>query len=118
MFSTSTAASLLLGGSLVTALAVLTGCDAGSGDAADLVLRNGHIVTVDDTNPEAQALAAKDGRIVALGSDADIEEYIGSDTEVIDLEGMTAIPGLIEGHGHFMGVGNANLQLNLMDVAN
>ena len=118
MFSTSTAARLLLGGSLVTALAVLTGCDAGSGDAADLVLRNGHIVTVDDTNPEAQALAAKDGRIVALGSDADIEEYIGSDTEVIDLEGMTAIPGLIEGHGHFMGVGNANLQLNLMDVAN
>ena len=118
MFSISTAPRLLLGGTLVATLAVLTGCDAGSGDAADLVLRNGNIVTVDDTNPEAQALAAKDGRIVALGSDADIEEYIGSDTEVIDLEGMTAIPGLIEGHGHFMGVGNANLQLNLMDVAN
>ena len=118
MFAISAAPRLLLGGTLVATLAVLTGCDAGSGDAADLVLRNGNIVTVDDANPEAQALAAKDGRIIALGSDADIEQYIGSDTEVIDLEGMTAIPGLIEGHGHFMGVGNANLQLNLMDVAN
>ena len=118
MFAISAAPRLLLGCTLVATLAVLTGCDAGSGDAADLVLRNGNIVTVDDANPEAQALAAKDGRIIALGSDADIEQYIGSDTEVIDLEGMTAIPGLIEGHGHFMGVGNANLQLNLMDVAN
>ena len=118
MFSISTAPKVLLGGTLVTVLAVLAGCDAGSNDAADLVLRNGNIVTVDDANPQAQALAAKDGHIVALGSDADIEQYIGSDTEVIDLEGMTAIPGLIEGHGHFMGVGNANLQLDLMDVAN
>jgi predicted amidohydrolase YtcJ len=105
-----------MGGTLVAALAVMTGCE--SGDEADLVLRNGNIVTVDDANPTAQALAAKDGRIVALGSDADIEQYIGSNTEVIDLDGMTAIPGLIEGHGHFMGVGNANLQLKLGDVAN
>ena len=118
MFSISTAPRLLLGGTLVATLALLTGCDAASGDAADLVLRNGNIVTVDDANPEAQALAAKDGRIVALGSDAEVEQYIGPDTEVIDLDGLTAIPGLIEGHGHFMGVGNANLQLNLMDVAN
>jgi hypothetical protein len=107
---------LLKGGLLFAALAVLAGCE--SGEEADLVLRNGNIVTVDDANPEVQALAAKDGRIVALGSDADIEHYIGSDTEVIDLDGMTAIPGLIEGHAHFMGVGDANLQLNLMDVAN
>ena len=116
MFSTSMTSRLLKGGALVAALAVLTACE--SGDEADLVLRNGNIVTVDDANPEAQALAAKDGRIVALGSDADIEQYIGSNTEVIDLDGMTAIPGLIEGHGHFMGVGSANLQLKLGDVAN
>ncbi len=116
MFSTSMTSRLLKGGALMAALAVLTACE--SGDEADLVLRNGNIVTVDDANPEAQALAAKDGRIVALGSDADIEQYIGSNTEVIDLDGMTAIPGLIEGHGHFMGVGSANLQLKLGDVAN
>ncbi len=116
MFSNSMTSRLIMGGTLVAALAVMTGCE--SGDEADLVLRNGNIVTVDDANPTAQALAAKDGRIVALGSDADIEQYIGSNTEVIDLDGMTAIPGLIEGHGHFMGVGNANLQLKLGDVAN
>ena len=116
MFSNSMTPRLLRGGTLVVALALLTGCE--SGDEADLVLRNGNIVTVDDANPEAQALAAKDGRIVALGSDSDIEQYIGSNTEVIDLDGLTAIPGLIEGHAHFMGVGNAHLQLNLMDVAN
>ena len=116
MLSASMTQRLLKGGVLFAALAVLAACE--SGEEADLVLRNGNIVTVDDANPEVQALAAKDGRIVALGSDADIEQYIGSDTEVIDLAGMTAIPGLIEGHAHFMGVGDANLQLNLMDVAN
>ncbi len=116
MFSNSKAPRLMKCGIVVAALAVLTGCE--SGDEADLVLRNGNIVTVDDANPAAQALAAKDGRIVALGSDADVEQYIGSNTEVIDLDGMTAIPGLIEGHAHFIGVGDANLQLKLMEVPN
>ena len=90
----------------------------GDRDAADLVLINGHIVTVDDDNPTAQAIAIKEGKILALGSDADIDEFLGSRTEVIDLEGQTAIPGFIEGHAHFNGVGQAQLQLNLMNVAN
>ena len=85
---------------------------------ADLVLMSGKIVTVDESNPEAQALAAQDGRIVAIGSDAEIESYIGPDTEVIEIGGAIAIPGFIEGHGHYMGVGQSTLQLNLMDVAN
>ncbi len=90
----------------------------GDRDAADLVLINGHIVTVDDGNPTAQAIAIKEGKILALGSDADIDEFLGSQTEVIDLEGQTAIPGFIEGHAHFNGVGRALLQLNLMNVSN
>ncbi len=118
MFLTSTALRRLFGGALLVGLAIATACDTGPDDDADLVLMNGNIITVDDASPRAQALAAKDGRIVALGSDTDVEQYVGSDTEVIDLEGMTAIPGFIEGHGHFMGVGEANLQLNLMHVAN
>ncbi|MDH3270551.1 MAG: amidohydrolase [Gemmatimonadota bacterium] len=85
-------------------------------DAADLVLLNGNIVTVDESLPQAQALAARDGRIVALGSDADVEGLIGDDTEVIDLDGRFAMPGFIEGHAHYMGVGQAQLQLDLMDV--
>ena len=103
-------------GTLVALVALATACSVD--DPADLVLRNGNIVTVDDENPEAQALAVRDGRIVAVGSDSEIDAYVGSETEVIDLEGKTAIPGFIEGHAHFMGIGNANLQLNLMDVAN
>ena len=90
----------------------------GDRDAADLVLINGNIVTGDDANPTAQAIAIKEGKILALGSDADIDEFLGSQTEVIDLEGQTAIPGFIEGHAHFNGVGQAQLQLNLMNVTN
>ena len=101
---------------LIALLALSTACSVD--EPADLVLRNGNIVTVDDANPEAQALAVRDGRIVAVGSDSEIDAYVGSETEVIDLEGKTAIPGFIEGHAHFMGVGNANLQLNLTEVAN
>ena len=88
------------------------------GDAADLVLTNGHIVTVDDDNPTAQAIAIRDGEILAVGNNSEINEFIGFQTEIIDLEGQTAIPGFIEGHAHFTGVGRAQLQLNLMNVAN
>ena len=95
------------------------GCDAApSGEAADLVLMSGRIVTLEASQPEVQALAARGGRIVALGSDAEIEEHVDEDTRVIDLGGQLAIPGFIEGHGHYMGVGRATLQLDLMDVAN
>ena len=83
---------------------------------ADLVLTNGRIVTVEESAPEAQALAARGGRIVALGTAADVKPYIGPNTQVIDLQGQLAIPGFIESHGHFTGVGGAQLQLNLMNV--
>ena len=103
----------------LVAVVAACGSDSGSADpseAADLVLLNGTIATVDETQPSAQALAAKDGRIVAIGSDADVEGFIGEDTEVIDLEGRFAMPGFIEGHAHYMGVGQSKLQLDLMNV--
>ena len=90
----------------------------GDSDAADLVLTNGNIVTVDDGNPTAQAIAIREGKILAIGSAVAIDEFVGRQTEIIDLEGQTAIPGFIEGHAHFNGVGQAQLQLNLMNVAN
>ncbi len=83
------------------------------GEPADLVLRNGRIVTVDDARPEAQALAARGGVIVAVGSDEEIRSFIGSSTRVIDLAGALAVPGFIEGHGHFMGIGEAEMRLKL-----
>ena len=83
---------------------------------ADLVLTNGRIVTVDDGRPEAEAIAISKDKIQALGSAADIKPMIGPATQVIDLQGQLVIPGFIESHGHFSGVGGAQLQLNLMNV--
>jgi len=83
---------------------------------ATLVLRNGKIVTVDASLPEAQAVAIRGDRIVAVGTDQAIRPYVGPATQVIDLRGQLAIPGLIESHGHFMGFGQSKLTLDLMDV--
>src|SRR3954465_15436811 len=83
---------------------------------ADLVLTNGHIVTVDDARPEAEAMAISGARGQALGGTGDIKPMIGPNTKVIDLQGQLAIPGFIESHGHFSGVGGAQLELNLMSV--
>ncbi|MCG8469856.1 MAG: amidohydrolase [Gemmatimonadetes bacterium] len=80
---------------------------------ASLVLRNGKVATLDDAMPEASGLAAREGRIVAVGTDEEVAEWIGEGTEVIDLGGRLAIPGFIEGHGHFMGLGNARMILDL-----
>lgn len=83
---------------------------------AELVLRNGRLVTVDDRLPDAQALAASGGRIVAIGSNAEIARYTGPSTRVIDLGGQLAIPGFIEGHGHFAGIGENRVNLDLMST--
>jgi predicted amidohydrolase YtcJ len=99
------------------ALVIATGCAPGTpgtdAEPADLVLTNGKIVTVDDARPEAEALAVRDGRIVALGSRDEIAAYVGDETEVIDLDGRLALPGFIEGHGHFTGLGDARMILDL-----
>jgi len=83
---------------------------------ADLVLRNGKIVTVNTTTPVAQAIAVRGDRISALGSDGDARQWIGPQTRVIDLHGMLAIPGFIEGHGHFTGVGEFRISLDLREA--
>ena len=83
-------------------------------EPATLVIHNGKIVTVDGARPEAQALAVRGDRIVAVGTEADIKPYIAASTRIIDLKGALAVPGIIESHGHFTGVGQARLQINLM----
>jgi hypothetical protein len=85
---------------------------------ADLVLRGGKIVTVDQARPEAQALAVNGDTIVALGSNQDIQRYIGPGTRVIDLKGALAVPGFIDAHVHFTGVGEAARNLKLGTARN
>ena len=82
-------------------------------DKAELVLRGGKIVTLDDRQPTASALAVGHGRIIALGEDDDVSKFIGAETRVIDLDGRLAIPGFIEGHGHFVGLGRSKMILDL-----
>lgn len=101
---------------LILCLSLWTGC--AKKEAADLVLMNGKLVTVDDTLPEAQALAVKGDIILAVGTNEDIKPYIAKETQVIDLEGRPAIPGFIEGHGHFTGLGRSKMVLDLMHVQN
>ena len=86
-------------------------------EPATLVLRNGKIVTVEDKMPEAQAIAIRGDRILALATtDAGIQRYIGPATKVIDLRGQLVIPGLVESHGHFMGFGQSKMTLDMLDV--
>ena len=83
---------------------------------ADMVLRNGHVVTMDSTTPTGQAIAVSGDTVVAVGSDSAIQRYVGPHTKVIDLEGHLAIPGFNESHGHFTGLGQTLTELRLMGV--
>src|SRR5215471_9705742 len=80
---------------------------------ADLVLKNANIYTVDDSKPHAQAVAVKGDKIVFVGSDAEVQSYIGPNTRVLDLKGATVVPGLTDSHYHFLGVGARELTFNL-----
>jgi len=88
------------------------------GQAADLVLRNGKLITLEQTTPEAQAMGARGGKIVAIGTNQAVARLIGPGTRVIDLHGRLAIPGFIEGHGHFTSLGASKMMLDLRDAKN
>ena len=85
-------------GSLSILLAVFSSCTSAVPDvlAPETVLHNGKIVTVDEDFSIAQAVAIKDGRFVAVGSDSEILALSGANTEVVDLEGKTVLPGFNE----------------------
>ena len=83
---------------------------------ADLVLRNGFIATVDPVIGNVTAMAINDYSITAVGSDQEINKFIGTDTEVIELDGRFVMPGFIEGHGHYMSLGRSKQILDLNDV--
>jgi len=80
---------------------------------ADLILRGGNIVTMDEAVGNVEALAARDGVVIAVGTNAEIEALTGPDTQVIDLNGRTAIPGFIEAHAHFTGIGRSLMNIDL-----
>jgi len=87
-------------------------------EAADLVLFKGVVATVDEANPTAEAIAIKNGKISFVGSSNNAKSYIGDKTEVIDLQGKFVMPGFIESHAHFLGLGKAKQILDLREAKN
>ncbi|WP_165314129.1 amidohydrolase [Vibrio ziniensis] len=81
---------------------------------AQTIYIGGDIVTVNDTAPTAEALAEKNGRILAVGKESDVMKLRDSNTKVINLNGKTLIPGFIDGHGHVFNTGIQALSANLL----
>lgn len=82
--------------------------------AAQAVYKNGTILTVDGKDTVAQAVAVREGKVVAVGTSAQIDAYVGAATQVVDLAGKTMIPGIYDAHSHFTFTGtNAKFEANL-----
>src|SRR5262245_49866767 len=81
--------------------------------AADIVFKNGNIYTVNEDLPKAEAIAAKYGKIVFVGSNADVKRFEVKGVKVVDLKGATVVPGMVDSHYHFSGVGFREMNLNL-----
>jgi predicted amidohydrolase YtcJ len=92
----------------------LVTCQSPEKIVADLLLTNAVIATMNDAMPSAQVLAIKDGRILAVGGEELAREFRGDSTKVLDLGGKFVMPGFIEAHGHFSGLGSSLQNLNFL----
>lgn len=90
----------VVGSSIILTAASCSVLGIDSGHAADTIVRNAKIYTVDDSRPWAEALAVGDGRITFVGDESDIEKYIEDDTRIIDAEGQLLLPGFVDSHNH------------------
>ena len=98
-----------------TLLTLLTACRAADPTTtADAIYHGGTIITVNDSAPSAEALAVKNGLIVAVGAKADILKLQGDSTTVVDLAGKTLIPGFVDAHSHFSVIGLQAIAANLL----
>lgn len=95
---------------------IIASCSGPNKTAATLLIYGGPIYTVDSTQTKVEAVAIHADTIVFAGKLTDAEEYKNDQTQIIDLKGKTMTPGLIEGHGHFMGLGYNELNLDLMNT--
>jgi len=109
-----------LGLALVASLVVVASVRAATPGppSATLVLRHATLWTGVGSGTEAGSVALLHGRIVAVGHDSEVAQWIGADTEVIDLDGAMAVPGFIDNHVHFSSAARLLLGVNLLDVDN
>jgi len=90
-----------------SAVVALMSCANKAEAGADTVYLNGKVITADKAFSIAQAMAVKDGRFVGVGSSAEMQKYVAANTRVVDLQGKTVIPGLMDSHSHMNGAGTA-----------
>ena len=83
-------------------------------DAADIIFVNANVITMNEDQPGAKAIAIKDGKILAVGSQRHVKKHKGDETVMRDLEGQTVTPGFIDGHGHMGMVGMVGMAANLL----
>jgi predicted amidohydrolase YtcJ len=88
-----------------------------SADAADIIIKNGTIYTATDSQPTAKFVAVTNGRISYVGDDENAIP-LNDSTQTIDLNGQTLTPGFIEGHGHILGIGYNEMNIDLLNVQN
>ncbi len=96
------------------AVCVLAALNLAVVQARDLVVRNGVVLTMNDSMPRAGAVAVRDGYILAVGSEADALGAVADDHDSIDLGGKTLLPGFVDSHGHAFGVGLQASVANLL----
>lgn len=106
---------LVMVGCIALVYGLLTAGHATAATTADMVIRNGKVITVDSNFSVKQAVAIKDGRILAVGTDKEIEPFVGAGTKVLDLKGKAMLPGIIDSHGHYVwnAATNPPLAINL-----
>lgn len=102
-------------------LATITACGGGDDgpsaeQAADKVFINATVLTVNAQDAQAQAIAVKDGKVLRVGSLADVKAVQGSQTEVVDLGGKTVIPGFQDVHSHLTYTGSLSFQADLNPI--
>ena len=102
--------------SISIVLLIFCSCSDSNYESATMIIHGGTIYTVDSNQATVEAVAVKDNIILFAGSLEEAESFKNDQTELIDLEGKTMTPGLIEGHGHFMGLGYNELELDLMNT--
>ena len=102
--------------SVAALAAISTGCQNApqATPAADAIWLNGPVITIDDNHPDAEAVAIRDGRIVAVGGKKQVLRYQGDNTAMHDLDGRTLLPGFVDAHGHVFFVGFQAMSANLL----
>jgi len=95
-------------------VAIVISASAFAQEVADMIYYDGTIITINDAQPQVEAVAVKDGKILAVGNKDELLKSKGDATKLIDLEGRTMLPGFVDAHGHVMGGGLQALSANIL----